>query len=369
MRSQKQQVPDTYKYPVLALPNEITIDIFTHFMPIYPLCPPLTGLYSPSLLTQICRRWREIALATPALWRAISLSDSSIPFEQQDNVVRMWLSRSRSYPLSLDFDEDSIDRVHAVEAMSALLPHCARWEYLNLRLSVSRLRMIQGPTPLLRHLDLWLVDNDLILTMVEFQVPLLRTAVLNDVTLQNLTLPWAQLTSLTLRRVYPRECVPVLQHTSSLVHCELGLVGDDDHTDIFPDITLPSLQSLTLTGSSRVGHLPTPALPTLHNLRIPESMLAPSCIDTLASFLAKSHCQLQELCVVNRVSVPEDSYRATLPLVKIFFHGQALSARFAINSLSSFRRLMAMLGRICLFMSIETTLLSVSTRRPKHAHV
>jgi hypothetical protein len=33
MRSQKQQVPDTYKYPVLALPNEITIDIFTHFMP------------------------------------------------------------------------------------------------------------------------------------------------------------------------------------------------------------------------------------------------------------------------------------------------------------------------------------------------
>ncbi|KAJ6504128.1 hypothetical protein C8R47DRAFT_1247934 [Mycena vitilis] len=35
-----------------------------------PTCPPLTGTLSPTLLTIICRQWREIALALPALWRA-----------------------------------------------------------------------------------------------------------------------------------------------------------------------------------------------------------------------------------------------------------------------------------------------------------
>jgi hypothetical protein len=66
---------DTYKYPVLTLPNEIISEIFLHFLPIYPRCPLLTGILSPTLLTQIGCKWREIALTTPALWRAIELLD------------------------------------------------------------------------------------------------------------------------------------------------------------------------------------------------------------------------------------------------------------------------------------------------------
>ncbi|KAJ6504124.1 hypothetical protein C8R47DRAFT_177927 [Mycena vitilis] len=54
-----------------TLPNEITSEIFLHFLPVYPRCPPLTGNLSPTCLTHICRRWREIALTTPALWRAM----------------------------------------------------------------------------------------------------------------------------------------------------------------------------------------------------------------------------------------------------------------------------------------------------------
>ncbi|KAJ6472706.1 hypothetical protein C8R47DRAFT_1324617 [Mycena vitilis] len=51
----------------------------THFLPVYPLCPPSTGDSSLTLLTHICRAWREIALATPGLWRAITCnSDLSL---------------------------------------------------------------------------------------------------------------------------------------------------------------------------------------------------------------------------------------------------------------------------------------------------
>ncbi|KAJ7280873.1 hypothetical protein C8J57DRAFT_1174466 [Mycena rebaudengoi] len=56
---------DEYKYPILTLPTEITSEIFVHFLPPYPQCPPATGLSSPELLCQICQVWREIALSTP----------------------------------------------------------------------------------------------------------------------------------------------------------------------------------------------------------------------------------------------------------------------------------------------------------------
>ncbi|KAJ7918132.1 hypothetical protein B0H13DRAFT_2187907, partial [Mycena leptocephala] len=60
-----QQRLASYKYPVLTLPNEIVSEIFIHFLPIYPLCPPIRGPYSPTLLTRICHKWREITLANP----------------------------------------------------------------------------------------------------------------------------------------------------------------------------------------------------------------------------------------------------------------------------------------------------------------
>ncbi|KAJ7074040.1 hypothetical protein C8F01DRAFT_1242315 [Mycena amicta] len=62
-----------YTYPVLTIPNEIVSEIFMQYIPIYPACPPLLGDGSPTKLAQICRHWRQIAHATPMLWRAIEL--------------------------------------------------------------------------------------------------------------------------------------------------------------------------------------------------------------------------------------------------------------------------------------------------------
>ncbi|KAJ7641151.1 hypothetical protein FB45DRAFT_1124595, partial [Roridomyces roridus] len=95
-----------YKYPVLVLPNEIISEIFVHTLPLYPACPPLTGPASPIPLTHICRRWREIGVSTPQLWRAICFISRGqcIRREQtreQTKVVRTWLNRSGSCPLSI----------------------------------------------------------------------------------------------------------------------------------------------------------------------------------------------------------------------------------------------------------------------------
>jgi hypothetical protein len=132
------------------------------------------------------------------------------------------------------------------------------------------------------------------------EVPLLRTVILDDYAAKELALPWAQLTALTLHRVFPRECVPILQHASNLVHCELNLINDGVGV---PDITLPSLRSLTLTDRSVTGYLETLVIPALRNLKIPESFLEPNCVDTLSTFPAKSGCKLEGLCVTGEIRI------------------------------------------------------------------
>jgi hypothetical protein len=213
-----QERLDSYKYPVLTLPNEIVSNIFVHFLPAYPHYPPLTGLLSPTLLTHICRRWREMALGTPALWSAISLHIRCIPLEQKAHIFDLWLKRSRFCPLSLKI----VDGTNVAAILAAVIPHRARWEHLELdNLSPSHLPILKGSMPLLRHLYL-VLDHFPAPDVLAFrEVPLLRTVLLNDVAALSVILPWAQLTSLTLINVHPRACAPILQQTSSLVQCEL----------------------------------------------------------------------------------------------------------------------------------------------------
>jgi hypothetical protein len=287
------------------LPSEVISEIFLRFLPIYPLCPPLTGILSPTLLTHICRQWREIALETPDLWRAISLSGNVAPFQ-----VSHMLGRSGSCPLSIRMDAYN-DSVQVSEFFAAVAPHCQRREYLKLRLSPTNLSPIQSSLPLLRHLDFVLSPFDadsnpnIPIVFASGELPLLRTVILNDIAALSVTLPWVQLTSLTLTSVYVNECVPLLQQTSNLVHCELELYWDSDDDE--PEIVLPCLESLTLndpypTGRRHINYLQTFIVPALCSLEIPERFFGNDPIDSLKSFISKSGCTLQEVRITGKNS-------------------------------------------------------------------
>ncbi|KAJ7719984.1 hypothetical protein B0H14DRAFT_3521094 [Mycena olivaceomarginata] len=86
-----------------------------------------------------------------------------------------------------------------------------------------------------------------------------------------------------------------------------------------PDITLLSLRSLTLTGRLVTGYLETLVVPALHDLEIPESFIAPNSIDTLTSFMSKSHCKLQRLCITRRWSGSRDPFYKAFPLIAVSF--------------------------------------------------
>jgi hypothetical protein len=98
----------------------------------------------------------------------------------------------------------------------------------------------------------------------------------------------------------------------------LNLVEDPEGLDV-PDITLVSLRSLTLTGRLVTGYLETLVVPALHDLEIPESFIAPNSIDTLTSFMSKSHCKLQRLCITRRWSGSRDPFYKAFPLIAVSF--------------------------------------------------
>ncbi|KAJ7629757.1 hypothetical protein DFH06DRAFT_1225349 [Mycena polygramma] len=316
---QAQERLDSYRYPVLILPNEVASEIFIRILPPHPHFPPLVGSHSPTLLTQICRQWRDIALSIPTLWSFISTyRDQHVdPGHFKAHICR-WLERSRSYPLHLRLGR--LERADN-DLVEAFISHRARWEYLVFRRKKMDLDVFGGPMPLLRHLDL-VVDKRPVDSFSLREVPLLRIVTLNGLAASRIILPWAQLTSLTLLDVYPSEFVPILVQTLNLVRCELGVYFlGPNHPGARPDITLGYLQTLVLTHSG--GHpeadlLSAFVIPTLRALKIPEDFLSPSPIDSLTAFISKSGCRLEKLYITNGESSREASYRQAFPSLRKF---------------------------------------------------
>ncbi|KAJ7629763.1 hypothetical protein DFH06DRAFT_709747 [Mycena polygramma] len=319
-RSQAQHRIDSYMYPILTLPNEITSEIFLQVLPPYPEFPPIFGPLSPTLLTHICQHWRVIALDTPALWSSIASFDD-YDEEWKTQIIHLWLERSRCSPLYLIREDATWRSNQFLEIM--LDPHRARWEYLKIDLRREELPIFEAPMPLLRHLDLTSPNRDDLhplppITMGE--VPFLRTTILNDHCAALLViLPWAQLTSITLIDVYPSKFVPILTQTANLIHCELQMYfGNHDDLEFQQDIILNCLESLVLEcwDIEDAEFLPTFVVPALRSLKVSEPYLEPNPIDSLRTFISKSACRLEELHIILAKSVPEASYRQAFPSLR-----------------------------------------------------
>ncbi|KAF8218302.1 hypothetical protein K438DRAFT_1796646 [Mycena galopus ATCC 62051] len=327
----------SYAYPVLTLPNEIISEIFIRFLPVYPAPPPLIGLLSPTLLTHICRRWREVALGTPALWRAISYPRR----EDQGpllHILESWLSRSGCLPLS--FLMEGIWGSLSKKSFETLVFHRARWEYIALGISESDILTVQGAMPLLQQLTIqaW-ADPTRPPSPIGFQeTPRLRSVTLWQLSSSTDVLPWSQLTSLTL--IYDLiECSAVLQHAINLIHCHLVALPDVGTISV-PDVLLPRLESLVLTQLEAGDDAPTHYLetlitPALRTLEVSEVFLQPDPVDSLELFIEASGCRLQKLCITGNIrSISEVEYRS------VFDQIPALSFDMSLADFDSYAQIL-----------------------------
>ncbi|KAJ7607666.1 hypothetical protein FB45DRAFT_763973 [Roridomyces roridus] len=229
-----------YAYPVLSLPNEIVSDFFVQCLPTYPDCPPLRGPSSPTSLTHICRKWRDIALATPQLWRSILLQAVG-----NDATLRARLARSGSCPLSIKMQSDQHDSPLHPDIFAAILPHHKRWEYVDLTLEDDEVALLEGIMPLLCELILHVPAGfDLDSTRPSANArdfPRLRTLSLNCSDDLGDWLPWSQLTSLTLKNLHSDNYLSTLSSAVNLLHVT-SIDCMQYSQDRVKDVTLPRLE-------------------------------------------------------------------------------------------------------------------------------
>ncbi|KAJ7629804.1 hypothetical protein DFH06DRAFT_710177 [Mycena polygramma] len=331
-QSKVQERLDLYRYPILTLPDEITSEIFMYILPPAPDFPYLTGRLSPTLLTRICRRWREIALGTPQLWRVLSFDDRAFVDDDEDELrldartLPLWLERSRACPLYLKL---AYKNIWANRLIEAVVPHRTRWQHLELHLETVDHIFAYPNYPLLQHLEIT-IEDDTGGNVFLRDAPLLRTVVFNDTAALRVIVPWAQLTSLTLFYVYPSDCVPILSQAHNLVHCELDFFFDAFGVEPRRDIKLPYLESLVIKLTEfgkppMTDFLPLLIIPALRNLTIPEGFLAPNPIDSLTALISKSGCRLEELQLTGERLLPKKSYRQAFPLLRKLVFGREMA--------------------------------------------
>ncbi|KAK7019988.1 F-box domain-containing protein [Favolaschia claudopus] len=308
--------PSSSKYPVLTLPNEIVSEIFVRYLPPEPVGTPWVGDLSPTLLGQICRQWRAIAFATPQLW-------STLVFVYRDaKRIPPDAQRSGGYPLTI-FINDYYGQLNLSGIISAIVPHCARWEDVTFVVPAPFIDTVGGAMPMLRSLGLTLPSPPVITAVpipstafFSTNVPELRILHINYVPLLLFELPWAQLSSLTMRTVEPEQCCAVLQQMPQLVHCSLTLWTMELEVYEGSEIKLPCLESLVLICYKVppvLAFLTSFFVPALRKLEISELLLGDSPIASLESFIKKSSCKLQELVITERqflAGAPWEAYEA-----------------------------------------------------------
>ncbi|KAJ7166997.1 hypothetical protein C8R46DRAFT_268523 [Mycena filopes] len=332
-------------HPMLTLPPEIIAEIFANFLPPYPERPPLAGLYSPLILCRICAYWRQVALSTPTLWRAIQIDlrdwDSDKGRTWRLYLLNTWLRRSGDCSLSIYIHHTRgyIPRPTIPEFYHAIARHRQQLEHLDIVASFGNLSLVQGDMPRLRHLTLGpndLPDSSKPTPPLFDCAPHLTSVVLTqDLVPSTMPLPWAQFTRLEGICLYEHECAEIFTSATQLVHCTVALVGSPPETDIPmvpPHLHLQTL-ILRVSDMSRVQvDLPNLfnrfTLPALRTLQVPEPYMS---VAALKSLVSRSGCTLRELRVEDVVTSAGIIYRAAFPSIEVIIVDPAVHERVAVR--------------------------------------
>ncbi|EIW78525.1 hypothetical protein CONPUDRAFT_145722 [Coniophora puteana RWD-64-598 SS2] len=188
------------------LPPEILAEVFTHTLAPCPYVEPSVSC-SPIVLVRVCRRWRDVALATPRLWSSLHVSLSKV-YQSCWTGYSHWLMRAKAAPTSLrilcDVDPTSLDPTQHTQLSSRLEPLISRCS--NVCLHGIPIDGLLSHVPKLTHLELSGSQRNVARTSfaVSNIVPRLTSASLHFMayevddhqSLARFQLPWMQLTDL-----------------------------------------------------------------------------------------------------------------------------------------------------------------------------
>ncbi|KAJ7208321.1 hypothetical protein GGX14DRAFT_634029 [Mycena pura] len=139
-------------YPVLTLPPEITSRIFVHCLPHHGRVRP-SPRSAPLVLTQICGRWRAIALSTGELWTSLDVT-ANVLRPGRDDLLKTWFSRAKRYPLSWTIRRPGFKQLHngASAHIADIIPKVHRLEVIMPEEGFRRIMPLDTFLPLLQCL-------------------------------------------------------------------------------------------------------------------------------------------------------------------------------------------------------------------------
>ncbi|KAJ7903810.1 hypothetical protein B0H14DRAFT_2284041, partial [Mycena olivaceomarginata] len=152
--------------PIWRVPAEIVVEIFAHTRPTQRLQVWWTRESAKSYITQtylltvsqVCRRWRNVATDTPALWNRIHISGGFSP-QEMIRFYALVLERGRNSPL----DPVVVKGGSNCRSVFRLLAtHSERWKTADIQCDMSDLRYFtaaQGKLPFLETLVLYSWDE------------------------------------------------------------------------------------------------------------------------------------------------------------------------------------------------------------------
>lgn len=102
------------------LPTEILTQIFYHCLPDFSEFPRPSQLKAPMLLARVCRRWREVTVGVPSLWRRLGVTVNDDHWQRATFCYDLYLKRSRGLPLILVLE---CSKNHSTKLRSLLQPY------------------------------------------------------------------------------------------------------------------------------------------------------------------------------------------------------------------------------------------------------
>ncbi|KAJ7167826.1 hypothetical protein C8R46DRAFT_1094259 [Mycena filopes] len=259
--------------PVLALPPEITSEIFLHCLPpipelsSYPKDAPRSSR-APLLLLRVCRAWRDIAMSTPHLWAHLHL-DLDMADSRVVTVIIDWFSRARSCPLSF-----SVRGWVGTNCLGMALHHYApQLTRLSLELTDTHFAQmerdgINWAFPVLEDLGISFTYGlcELHHLKIFSDAPQLRQVWLTDgATPSTFLLPYDGLFKFTCYNLTQDECLTLVRAAPHLQELTCSVVLDyDDHAETVTHHHLRTLRLVANSGTKFLGPLCLPVLETLH---------------------------------------------------------------------------------------------------------
>lgn len=309
--------------PIRRMPPEIMARIFEFCGDIGARGPHAEpSKRAPLLLGSVCRSWRALSLAIPRLWTTLYLRlPTSGPFVKQQEILQAWLERSRPFPISLwlwnDFLTDDIPVSFLRKLTETLAENSDRWKAIFIHFPAYDPdweyfdALVRCHFPNLEELEIspqftpWAPFNpEQMPRLRELQVP---AGAMPD---SHRTLPWTQLTHLTLRGGYRTtdvsellqilSCAPLL----SYLHVEISQYRAEGKWDDTQDrITMPCLNTLVLVTITNheecINHFTDAlVLPHLRDFQLltrvwdRSNMTTPWCHDSFMGLLSRSKCSI-----------------------------------------------------------------------------